>query len=115
MPHWTRALKPHQDEETGETILFYPCPQLPNDLTLAIIRQADGGRTIHNKKLKTCLEEMLEKYTIEVEYWDDELDDFNEKDRLWVTEAYNSDEAFVNFHTPFSDIIAYVNYERIYV
>jgi len=88
MPHWTRALKPYQDEETDETILFYPCPQLPNDLSMAIIRQADGGRTAHSKKLKTCLEEMLEKYTVDVTIWGSLEDSDHQFDlRMWITEA----------------------------
>jgi len=103
MPHWTRALKPYQDEETGETILFCPCPQLPNNIICDIIKQADGGRTAHSKKLKTCLEEMTQKYYIEVRHWDEEIQDFNEEDIMWVTEAYNEDEVEVEFFSPFND------------
>jgi hypothetical protein len=108
MPHWTRALKPYQDEETGETILFCPCPQLPNNIIFDIINQADGGRTAHRNKFKNCFEEMTQKYYIEVEHWDEEIQDYNETEIMWVTEAYNTDQDMVNFCSPFNDNCGFI-------
>ena len=91
MSHWTRALKPHQDEETGETILFYPCPKIPNDIILDILKKrTDAVKSKHKAGLGKCLEQMLEKYTVDVEIWDGrprkEL-----KLRMWITEARGID------------------------
>ena len=40
--------------------------KLPTNLIMSIIKQADGGRTAHKNKLKTCFEEMLDKYPVEI-------------------------------------------------
>jgi hypothetical protein len=68
------------------------CPQLPHDIIFDIIRQADGGRTAHSKKFKPCLEEMLDKYTVDVQIWgsiDDPSRQFDLK--MWITEARGID------------------------
>jgi len=89
MPHWTRALKPYQDEETGETILFYPCPKIPNDIIHDILKKrTDAVKSEHKAVLDKCLEEMLEKYTIDVIIWCDK----DEHYRMWISEALGIEE-----------------------
>lgn len=59
-------------------------PKLPNDIILDIIKQADGGRTAHKNKFKNCLEEMLEKYTVDVIVWESPS---GQNHKLWITLA----------------------------
>ena len=52
-----------------------------------IIKRADGGRYAHSIKLKACLKEMLDVFTVDVSYDRENSDKVD--GRMWITEAYN--------------------------